>query len=234
MSPENLSYLSYSIGNEQGKMRSDKLGNLREYSRWKLPVLTTGEVSIEAKVQENGKGFCRAGQQVRIVSISDAICGEMGVFDNIHEFKSPQAFSEYLQSASKIFFGSPIQRMIEVYIGNMEDYDSILNNWYIDFCRNVCPTECSPQLRRIVNKFAYAAGVGELAILFGVLPLKSNMVFDGIKDLCIRFIKHRGIYDYEEKHTFESIHEFIELNNGKFIHINDRSQYMLMSIQKIS
>ena len=70
----------YSLSNGGGKVRASRYGSMREPKSWRVMVLSTGELSVAAKLSEDRGRKARAGQMVRMLDIP-AERG-FGVFDH--------------------------------------------------------------------------------------------------------------------------------------------------------
>lgn len=67
--------ITYMLANNSGKMRAGRTGNARARKTWRVLFLSTGEVTLAAKMGEAGKRIM-AGQEVRLVNIpADAGAG---------------------------------------------------------------------------------------------------------------------------------------------------------------
>ena len=59
----------YSLSNGGGKVRASRDGAMREPKSWRVMVLSTGELPVEAKLREDRGRKARAGQLVRMLDI---------------------------------------------------------------------------------------------------------------------------------------------------------------------
>jgi uncharacterized protein (DUF927 family) len=80
LAPKAVSEVAYMLANEHGKARATKDGAMRAVAEWRLLFLSSGEISLEQKVQEDGRRYM-AGQAVRIITLpADAGAG-LGLFE---------------------------------------------------------------------------------------------------------------------------------------------------------
>ena len=70
------------LGNGVGKARADSLGNARPTLKWKVPIISAGEISIAEKLAEGGLE-AKAGQEMRLLDIQ-ADGRRFGAFDDLH------------------------------------------------------------------------------------------------------------------------------------------------------
>lgn len=111
---------SYMLANGQGKARATKDGLVRPLAEWRLLFLSNGELSLEQKIQEEGRRYM-AGQAVRVLDIpADAECGH-GIFEVLHGFTDGKAFAEHLHRASIAFFGTPLRAFLTHAVADMQD-----------------------------------------------------------------------------------------------------------------
>ena len=62
--PREVGAIVYSLGNGIGKTRANRIGSARCVSRWRVTIISTGERSISAAMNEGGKQ-AKAGQLVQ-------------------------------------------------------------------------------------------------------------------------------------------------------------------------
>lgn len=77
-----LDNAAYMLANGIGKSRSDACGRPIPQARWRVALLSTGEIDVAAKIAEGGGRFM-AGQSVRLLNIA-ADGRRYGVFDELH------------------------------------------------------------------------------------------------------------------------------------------------------
>jgi len=99
--------VAYMLANGRGKLRMTKTLQARLALTWNLLFLSTGEQSLSDKITESG-GTVKGGQDIRLCDI-EADTGKFGLFEDLHDFPSGQAFSDHLRAASCKFYGTPIR-----------------------------------------------------------------------------------------------------------------------------
>src|SRR5262249_25614104 len=72
----------YGLANGQGKQRAARDGSPREPKSWRVLMLSSGEVPVEAKLSEAPGRKPRAGQLVRLLDMPAERGKRFGVFDN--------------------------------------------------------------------------------------------------------------------------------------------------------
>ena len=106
---------------------------------------STGELSIEDKIEETGKYRGMAGQNVRVINLPIDGGTGINVYTSLHGFKNPAALSEHLKNASRIHYGKPLRAFLKALcgVGGHEldmNFDEINNNIVL-FQKNIAPKE---------------------------------------------------------------------------------------------
>ena len=82
-SPNEVSEVVYMLCNGSGKQRASRTGAARRRQTWRVQFLSTGEITLGAKMGEVGKRST-AGLDVRLVNLSADAGAGMGVFQVLH------------------------------------------------------------------------------------------------------------------------------------------------------
>jgi hypothetical protein len=97
---EIASRIVYTLANGQGKSRADQKGGARQSAEWRILFLSTGEMSLAAKLAEAGLKTM-AGQETRFIDLeADAGVG-LGTFEVLHGFADGASFSKAIKAACK-------------------------------------------------------------------------------------------------------------------------------------
>jgi len=163
---------AYLLANGQGKGRMDKHTALRKRLKWTLLFLSSGELSLHDHMKSVGKGT-RAGQHVRLVEIAADAERGMGLFEDIHQHKSADAFSRSLTQATLKYYGTPIREFLRLLIHEYRLYESEEIEGYLrfqvsDFTSQYCPDGAPGEVSRVVGRFALVAAAGELATMLEI------------------------------------------------------------------
>jgi len=102
----------YMIANQGGKQRASRDGSARRAKQWRIIFLSTGEISLADKLTEIGRKP-RAGQEVRLVDIPAEAGAGYGIFENLHDAKSPGEFADQLKRATFECYGTPIRAYLD-------------------------------------------------------------------------------------------------------------------------
>ncbi|WP_099407944.1 DUF927 domain-containing protein, partial [Chitinimonas sp. BJB300] len=104
-SPEAVSMAAYRLFNGTGKMQGAKEGGNRDMLRWRVLVLSTGEIDLAAFMQGGGKRT-RAGQEVRLASLPADAGKGMGAFECLHGHEGSNDLAKALDKAVAAQHGS--------------------------------------------------------------------------------------------------------------------------------
>ena len=168
----------YTIANGMGKSRAARDGSLRESKGWRVQVLSTGEIPIEAKIGEDygRKTRARAGQLVRLVDIpADRGLG-FGAFDHAGGFDDAGKLADAIKDAAGSAFGTAGPAFVRLLIaGGVENIVAGAQKFMATFVRGVVKPGSSEQVTRAAKKFAMIAAAGELATACKVTPWAKGM-----------------------------------------------------------
>ena len=135
-------------------------------------VVSTGEVSIASKVEEDRNRRARAGQEVRILDIPADAGRGYGAFDAPSDGEDSAAglADEIVRSAEE-FYGTAGPAFLQAIIDHGIDkiIDSV-NTAVETFCANSVKFGADGQIRRAARRLALIAAAGELAHDLGVVP----------------------------------------------------------------
>ena len=200
---------AYMLSNGIGKGRANRSGNSQKKAKWRLLILSTGEISLAEHMIEAGKKV-RAGQEVRIVDIPADTC-TYGVFDNLHGYQNGAAFSQALMLSCNTFHGSPAREFLRLLIENREEAVLLVNGFNESFMRNFVPSGADGQVLRVGRRFALAAAAGELATAFGITGLSKGASLEACKACFYEWLGSRGgTGPQEESAILSQVRRFFE------------------------
>src|SRR5262245_31469258 len=148
----NAAVYQLAIGHGKGRARRD--GSMRTPASWRVMVVSTGEVSIASKVEEDRTRRAKAGQEVRILDIpSDAGMG-YGVFDAPRQGGSSAAgLADELVNAADKFHGTAGPAFVQAIIDSGIDTIVARINTAIDeFCGKAVRFGTDGQIRRAARR----------------------------------------------------------------------------------
>lgn len=164
VNPKDLYESAYALVNGHGKTRANVRGEARQVSRWRVFVLSTGEVTIASRMAAGGFE-AKAGQALRLLDVP--ITGTYGGWDELHGLASGAGLSDAIRDGATHHYGHAGRAFVEVLIKHFPD-----------------GLELSGRLEAIINKFGAADGqetrgarvfalcalAGELATGAGIVP----------------------------------------------------------------
>jgi putative DNA primase/helicase len=153
--PREVGAIVYSLGNGQGKTRANRIDSARASHRWRLALLSTGERSIGAAMQEGGKQI-KAGQLVRLLNTPAA--RKYGIFDDLHHFNDGRELSDFLKTKTSQHYGHAGVAFVEYLLKqDAADFGKVLADIEAKFSHD------DSQAARAASHFAAYAMAGELA-----------------------------------------------------------------------
>jgi len=203
--PREVGAIVYSLGNGTGKTRATRIGSARSVHRWRLSLLSTGERSITAMMQEGGKQ-AKAGQLVRLLNIPAA--RKFGVFDDLHHFVDGREMADYFKTECAKHYGHAGVKFIEYIINqDNDDFGATLAAIEQQF------THSDTQAARAASRFALYAMAGELAIEAGIVSWKQCSALEACKQMFTEWQTMRGTGATEHKQILQSVGDYL-LKNG--------------------
>ncbi|WP_426344241.1 DUF927 domain-containing protein [Pseudoduganella sp. R-32] len=159
--PEAVSMAAYRLFNGTGKMQGAKDGGNREQARWRVMVLSTGEIDLSAFMSGGGKRT-RAGQEVRLASLPADVGKGYGAFNQLNGYPDSGQLAEAMEIAARHNHGTVGREFIERIAPKSDEITMRLRN-AIKRVHDGLPKECSGQVRRVASRFAVAAEALEIA-----------------------------------------------------------------------
>lgn len=143
---------------------------LAEQAHWRLTLISSGEISVEQKLQE-ARRDAMAGHEVRMIDI-EADSRAYGAFDDLHGATSAAAFADNIQTALRQHHGSVgpefVRKLIEARATTNVDVLEDRVRSLMTALLNKLPGAADGQISRVAHRFAVIAAKGELATKFGV------------------------------------------------------------------
>ena len=171
LAPKDAGEVAYMLANGFGKTRSARDGSARRAAKWRNIFLSSGEIGLADKVAEDGRGRrLTAGQQVRVVDVpADAGFG-IGMFENLHGFRSGDAFARHLRSATKQHYGVAASEYLAAIVPDIDEVKKQITPITKAFIEQFVPAGADGQVERVAQRFALIAVGGELAQRYGIVP----------------------------------------------------------------
>ncbi|WP_027526110.1 DUF927 domain-containing protein [Bradyrhizobium sp. Ec3.3] len=161
----------YMLANNAGKARANREGGSRRQRNWRTLFLSTGEISLEAKLLEAGQRV-RAGQDVRMIGLAADAGGGRGVWQTLHGFSSGAALSDHLSAASHTYCGTAGRAYLEQLARERGADPDALVSTLRALCQRFLDEHVRPgadgQVRSVAKRLAVTAAAGELATAYGI------------------------------------------------------------------
>jgi putative DNA primase/helicase len=181
----------YFLGNGQGKARAGVAGEGRPVAEFRVMFLSTGEVSLAAKLAEDGIQPL-AGQETRFVDLEADAGASMGAFENIHGAISAAAFSDAIRAASNRHYGHACRAYLRKLLADPQEAFAEARTLMAAFSGKVCPENATGQVERVAKRFALVAAAGELASQWGILPWPDGTTMDACARMFREWLARRG------------------------------------------
>lgn len=162
--PRDIGAIVYSLGNGRGKQRASRTGVARSVTRWRCCIVSTGETTIEAAMQEGGHRV-KAGQAVRMLDIR--VQRQYGAWDYLHGHQSGNALSDALKRAAGQHYGHAGRAFLQRLTREQDEGFSDALEAIKALPAFVAP-DGDGQVKRAAARFALLALAGELATGYGV------------------------------------------------------------------
>jgi uncharacterized protein (DUF927 family) len=197
-----------------GKQRMRRDASLRPSHKWRVPILSSGEVPIESRLNEDPRrGRAHAGHLVRAIDIS-ARQGACGAFDRASPDFDPVAFANDLKRAASTHYGTAGPAFVRQLIEHSVTARNVRER-VADFVATALAgtKDYHGQAARAAERFGLVATAGELAIEFGIVPwVENSLVADAMALFKAWLAERGGATPYEVRQIVAQVRHFIEAN----------------------
>ena len=208
---------SYMLSNGMGKARATRTGQPRPRLQWLLMLLSAGEVGIGQHMASVNK-TARAGQELRLVDLpADAGAG-MGVFENLHDFDTPQALAQHLGKAADAYHGTAGRAFLEHIVSRADALKTHMRT-AVDRCAaEWVPEAAGGQVHRVARRFAVVAAAGEMATAAGLTGWPEGESDRAARRCFNDWLSTRGgLGNSEDRQMLSQVRRFLELHGeGRF------------------
>jgi putative DNA primase/helicase len=204
----------YSLANESGKARAARDGSARPRRIWRTLFLSTGEVTLAAKMSERG-GSPMAGQDVRLVSLPADAGKGLGVFQDLHGVSNGADFAVRLREATRACCGTAARAFLEA-LAAERNRDAAGLAASIDAARRafldrLTGTDTDGQVVSVARRFSLIAVAGELARAWGVVPWAKGAAYKAAEECFRAWLADRGGQGAgEDTRAIATVRHFIE------------------------
>lgn len=160
----------YMIANGVGKSRATARGAAIQPARWRIMLLSSGEIGLGDKLAEE-KSRLRAGQAVRFLEIA-ATDRAHGAFDDLHGFAAPAALADAIKAATADSFGVAGPEFVAAWFRDPESAETRARRLMLEIearaRSTLSSTHVDGQVGRALGRFALIGAAGDLATDFGL------------------------------------------------------------------
>ena len=173
----------YSLTSGTGKGRSRRDGSLRQSMTWRTMVLSTGELRLTDKLEEN-RQRARAGQQVRLIDIPADAGKEFGAFDSGGGTNDSKVLADKIQTAAQASYGTAGPEFIRRLIADgIDKHPGDIKAMIDAFRRNYAQEAADGQVLRVIDRFGLVAAAGELACDLGIVPWQKGDALEAARQM---------------------------------------------------
>ena len=218
--PDVVGATAYMLPNGKGKLRSTKSGNIKSPLEWNLLFGSAGEQTIADTINKSLKNKAMAGQEVRVININTKTENEMGVVSTLPpEFSSSNEFINYLLEVAKKYRGTAFVAFLRKIQNNPDLALSMSKNYESKFLDQFAASQLPRQKLRVLHNFSFLAGVGELAIQYGILPWKAGSAMDTMNYCFGKWAENWSGTSYEINSSVEKLLSLVR--NGFYGKVGD-------------
>ncbi|MCB1751047.1 MAG: DUF927 domain-containing protein [Gammaproteobacteria bacterium] len=219
---KNFGKVIYDLFGGRGKSRLQDNSALRPERVWKILGLSSGEISIRQKIEEETGRRVMVGHIVRFVDIEIAASGVVAVS---HGYQNePGKFVDRFKENCGKYYGTAGPEFIDKLVNMEPDAVSLtqrikteIDYWELNLTNQ---KNFESWQQRVIRRFALVAAAGSLAVKFGILNYPLTEIEKMI--VCIR---DAWLADNKNKPSgaigVDAIREFILRNPGSFPREND-------------
>lgn len=202
---------AYMLANGTGKARASRSGSARPIGRWRVLVLSSGEISLADKIAEGGARVA-AGQAVRLLDIA-ADTRAYGAFDDLHGADNGSAFADRLRSVMTTHYGTAGPAFVEGFLKNPDVLTQQLRQSISDFRELVAErfnASVDGQVKCAASRLGLIAAAGELATEFGLTGWTNGEALEAALEVFGLWLEGRGGGGSSEaRAAIERVREFL-------------------------
>jgi uncharacterized protein (DUF927 family) len=214
MDPREAAETAYLLGNGSGKTRMSRNIGARKKLSWCLLFVSAGEITLADHVRTAGKRT-KGGAEVRLLNIEADAGAGMGLFQELHGAKSPDAFARQLKEAALRFYGAPLRAYLNFLTANRAAVEKALRNLQRDFLARHVPAGPSGEVSRAAQRFGLVAAAGELATDRGITGWKSGESAEAAGQCFRSWIEGRGTTgSADTEAAINQVRRFLEANGA--------------------
>ena len=216
---------AYMLANGRGKGRADRAGHARRAARWRVMVLSSGELTLADKMAEGGARIA-AGQAVRLLDVA-ADVRRHGAFDALHGAPDGAAFADRLRDATAEHYGTAGPAFVRALLSDLDAVRGQTREALAGF-RGIAAERFGigdeGQAVRAAERLGLIAAAGELATAWGLTGWPVGMARDAALDVLGLWLDGRGgAGPAEAREAVERTRAFIVAHGGSRFEDLERS-----------
>lgn len=193
--PRALYEAAYALANGMGKTRANRHGESRRVARWRVFLLSTGEVTIAGRLAAGGIE-AKAGQSLRLLDVP--VAGTYGLFDDLRGFDTGARLSDAIRDAAAKHYGHAGPAFVEALVKARREGLDLAEALDATLAKFEAP---DGQERRAARLFAVCALAGELATYYQVTPWADGEPTAAAVQAFRRWREHRGTGGQNAEHV---------------------------------
>lgn len=204
--PKDLYESAYALANGHGKTRATVRGEARTVARWRVFVLSTGEVTIASRMAAGGFE-AKAGQSLRLLDVMTT-ARTYGAWDALHGYASGAALSDAIRNAAAQHYGHAGPAFVRTLV---ETPDMDLAVPLATIMGKLQPED--GQQTRAARVFALCALAGEIASMKKIVPWNKDQATDAARGAFNAWRAQRGAahgFTAEDVSILRSISDFMD------------------------
>jgi putative DNA primase/helicase len=222
--PEALDKVIYMLANGATKGRSDRSGNAKATTHFKVLAQCTGEMGLAAKLAEKNKK-AKGGQLIRMAEL-DADRGKgFNTFDVLNTnpdtgelFTTGREQAEYLKIYASKNCGVVIDSFLKEAVKDIDGFKEDLEAAKTDWLKRKFTGDEGAEVSRMAKRFSTIYASGIMAVEFGIVPFSINEVEACVNTMFDNWLERfGGDSSYELKSMIEDIHRLcVEQQHSRF------------------
>ncbi|HEY9868677.1 MAG TPA: DUF927 domain-containing protein [Candidatus Obscuribacterales bacterium] len=191
----------YDIFGGQGKNAMDASRNLKKQRTWRMLVLSTGEMSVRQKIEQEHPA--KAGQLLRFIDIPI----DAGIIRGI----APALVADRIKRACGMYYGSAGPAFVRALLkeaNGTNDLKATVTELHNTCAKSLTPESPSPEQTRALKRFALVQAAGILAARLHLLPLTESQVCQSVETITNAWLHEAHLLPDVER-GLQSVKDFI-------------------------
>lgn len=223
ISPSDLHAAIYMLANGMGKTRMTRDGTIADTHKWRLAIISSGEISVQEKLTEGRLGV-RAGHEVRLIDVV-ADNRRFGAFDKTDGVPDAASFTHLIQANCQKFHGAVGVEFTKALVetirkGGLPTISSLANNLTRTWMNSLHGVT-DGQVERVAHRFAVIAVAGMLGTKWGLTGWNPAEVASAAKEAFVDWFERRYTDKFEDGAEFlKHLGIFLAANQNTFVNLN--------------